>query len=125
MEHRHCNAYVRRPDRRRPFVLVEDDGFDLDVLDLSPPGADAFDVVVCTGPGADEVCPLVTEGACPFGRPDVVVHALDDLHPWSHSILAAWAEQDVPVAMQPAGAPPLRWPAHVGAAIVESFATRS
>lgn len=124
MDHRHCNAYVRRTTPR-PFILVEDDTLDLDVLDLSPPHADAFDVVVCAGPADRECCPLVTDAACPFGRPDVVVHALSADHPWSHSVLAAWGELGVPVALAPAGAPPLAWPEHVGAALRAAFATRS
>ncbi|HEX4905082.1 MAG TPA: hypothetical protein VFU93_06505, partial [Acidimicrobiales bacterium] len=77
MEQRSCNAYVRRGPGRRPLVLIEDDTLDTDVLDPSPPGSSAFDIVICTGPhGTDEECPLVMDGCCPHGRPDVVVSAL-------------------------------------------------
>ena len=114
MEQRHCNAYVRRGGGRRPFVLVEDEHLDLTTLDLCPPGSSAFDIVVCTGPGEGEECPLVMDGSCPSGRPDVVVHAFDADHPWSRSVRAAWAEAGVPVATADE---PLTWPAHVGAAV--------
>ena len=97
------------------MILVEDDALDTDVLDLSPPGSDVFDIVVCTGPrDAAEPCPLVMDGTCPAGRPDVVVSALSPDNPWSHSVQAAWRLDDVPV-VQPTS--PLTWPAHIGAAL--------
>lgn len=115
MEQRHCNAYVRRGGDRRPFVLVEDESLDLSTLDLCPPGSSAFDIVVCTGPvGPEDECPLVVDGECPSGRPDVVVHAFGADHPWSRSVRNAWAEVGVPVVTADQ---PLVWPAHVGAAV--------
>lgn len=115
MEQRACNAYVRPTDGRRPKILVEDDRLDLDVLDLCPPQAEAFDIVVCTGPhGAAEACPLVMVGHCPAGRPDVVVSALSPENPWSHSVQAAWRLDDVPVAHPTRE---LTWPEHIGAAL--------
>lgn len=115
MEQRSCNAYVRRGPGRRPLVLIEDDTLDTDVLDLSPPGSSAFDIVICTGPhGTDEECPLVMDGCCPHGRPDVVVSALSPENPWSHSVQAAWRLDQVPVARPTT---PLTWPEHIGAAL--------
>lgn len=117
MEQRTCNAYVRRPGVRRPLVLVEDDSLDLSVLDLTPPGATAFDIVVCTGPQGTEPCPLVVNGHCDVGVPDVVVSNLSDANPWACSVRAAWAEAGVPVVRVEDDEPPLAWPAHIGAAI--------
>ena len=115
MEQRSCNAYVRRAPGRRPLVLIEDDALDTDVLDLSPPGSGAFDIVICSGPhDAGEECPLVMEGTCPAGRPDVVVSALSTDNPWSHSVQAAWRLDGVPVARPTT---PLTWPEHIGAAL--------
>jgi len=116
MQQRTCNAYFRQRDGRRPLVLVEDDVIDLTTLDLSPPGAAALDIVVCTGPHADERCPLVVDGYCPVGTPDVVVSNLSTSNPWAGSVRAAWEDVGVPV-VDLHDAPPLVWPAHVGAAI--------
>lgn len=101
----------------RPLVLIEDDGLDVSTLDLSPPGATALDIVVCTGPDSSAWCPLVADGSCPVGTPDVVVSNLSPTNPWARSVRAAWAEAGVPVVTRRADEPPLVWPAHVGAAI--------
>ena len=100
------------------MIFVEDDTLDLDVLDLSPRGATGFDVVACTGPhGPDEVCPLVMDGTCPAGRPDVVVSALSSSNPWARSVRAAWALEGVPIASASDGDARLTWPEHIGAAL--------
>jgi hypothetical protein len=118
MEQRSCNAYVIRTPARRPRILVEDDSLDPSTLDLSPPGSSAFEILVCTGPDhAAEPCPLVLDGMCPLGRPDVVVSALGDGNPWQASVRAAWEHEGVRVAIVHPDESPLVWPAHVGAAI--------
>jgi len=117
MEQRTCNAYVRHRGIRRPLVLVEDDALDLSTLDLSPPGASAFDIVVCSGPDGREYCPLVADGFCPVGTPNVVVSNLSEANPWARSVRAAWAETGVPVVTAADAGTKLEWPAHVGAAI--------
>ena len=117
MQQRTCNAYVRRRGARRPLVLVEDDALDLSTLDLSPPGASALDIVVCTGPDGSDRCPLVVDGYCPAGTPDVVVSNLSERNPWARSVRAAWVEAGVAVVPVEDDEGPLRWPAHVGAAI--------
>jgi len=118
MQQRWCNAYVRRAHARRPLILVEDDHLDLTTLDLCPPGVDAFDVVVCSGPtGVAEECPLVVDGTCPAGRPDVVVSAFERDNPWAASVRAAWEQDGVPVAAVGLHEPPLVWPAHIGAGL--------
>lgn len=102
---------------RRPLVVVEDDALDLSTLDLTPPGATALDIVVCNGPTGPECCPLVADGSCPLGAPDVVVANLSAAHPWAPSVRAAWAETGAPVVTaEDTG--PLVWPAHVGAAMI-------
>ena len=121
MQQRTCNAYFRRRDVRRPLVLVEDDALDLSTLDLSPPGAAAFDIVVCTGPAGDDRCPLVMDGYCPVGTPDVVVSNLSASNPWAPSVRAAWTEAGVPVVDADDSEPLLEWPAHVGAAIRDTW----
>jgi hypothetical protein len=123
MEQRTCNAYVRRRGVPRPLVLVEDDTLDPATLDLSPPGAAALDIVVCTGPDGLEYCPLVADGFCPLGTPDVVVSNLSAANPWAASVQAAWAERGVPVVTASEDEPPLTWPAHVGAAIRDRWPT--
>jgi hypothetical protein len=120
MEQRHCNAYVRNPGARRPLVLVEDPFLDPDVLDLSPPGCTAFDVVVCTGPTGSETCPLVLDGTCPVGAPDLVVSAFAADHPWAVPVRAAWEQLGVVVATPDQ---PILWPSHLGVAIAAA-ATR-
>jgi hypothetical protein len=83
-------------------------------------------VVACTGPHDErEVCPLVTDGHCPLGRPDVVVTALDG--PWDRSVLAAWTETGTPlvdardvVTTDPAE----RLAHHVGAALQRLWPTQ-
>jgi hypothetical protein len=118
MEHRTCNTYVVRAGLgRRPRILVEDDTIDLDVLDLTPPGSSAFEVIVCVGPDGPESCPLVTDGVCPMGRPDVVVSSFSADNPWGRCVRAAWEADGVPVAHVGAGEGPLVWPAHLGAAV--------
>jgi hypothetical protein len=74
----------------RPLrILIEDPHVDLS--DGRQLGAWPFNVSVCAGPASDtEECPLVMEGACPLGRFDVVVGALEG--PWARSVRAAWAE---------------------------------
>ena len=116
MQQRTCNAYFRRRDVRRPLVLVEDDALDLSTLDLSPPGAAAFDIVVCTGPREErDLCPLVTNGTCPATeRPDVVVTAMALDNPWRASVIAAWASEGVPVAVVDRD---VAWPTHLGHAM--------
>ena len=115
MKQRTCNAYVRRTPGRRPLILVEDDSLDTDVLDLSPPHSDVFDIVICNGPNsAAEECPMVMDGECPAGRPDVVVSALSEDNAWSHAVQAAWRLDGVPVARPTT---PLTWPEHIGAAL--------
>lgn len=101
---------------RRPLVLVEDDSLDLATLDLSPRGSTALDIVVCNGPEGREYCPLVADGFCPVGTPDVVVANLSDANPWARSVRAAWAEAGVHV-VNPTATTPLVWPAHIGEAI--------
>lgn len=117
MQQRMCSAYVRRRGIRRPLVIVEDDALDLTTLDLAPPGATALDIVVCTGPDGTEHCPLVVDGACPLGTPDVVVSNLSAANPWAHSVRAAWTEAGVPVVDVTDDERPITWPAHIGAAV--------
>ena len=123
MEHRTCNAYVRRNRLRRPVLLVEDDTLDPTTLDLSPPGSSGIDIVVCTGPDGAEYCPLVADGYCPHGTPDVVVSNLSSANPWAVSVANAWREAGVPVVTASEDEPPLVWPAHVGAAIRDRWST--
>lgn len=107
---------------RRPLILVEDDRLDPDTLDLCPPGSDAFDIVACTGPSsATEECPLVMNGVCPHGFPDVVVTALSPDNEWRTSVANAWEQDGVPV-VRVAPDESLAWPAHVGAAIAAFYA---
>ena len=123
MEQRACNAYVRRNGRRRPLLLIEDDSLDPTTLDLSPPGSSAVDIVVCTGPERADYCPLVADGFCPVGSPDVVVSNLSEANPWSASVRAAWREAGVPLVTPKPDEPPLVWPAHIGAAIRDRWSS--
>ena len=94
---------------RRPLLLVESD----QLSGARPvPG---FDVIVCSGPesGAD-TCPLVLDGACPVGKPDVVVCSLGD--DWRRPVAAAWRQEGVPVVTGAAD-----WPACVGGAFQRLF----
>ena len=81
---------------RRPVMLIEDDSDDLSYIDKSSILAAGFDLVICSGPAsAHDECPLVMEGSCPAGRPDVVVC---DLHgEWRRSVERAWCLEGVPV----------------------------
>ena len=98
---------------RRPLVLVEDDGLDPHAIDMGVAAALGVDVVVCSGPaGCGDVCPLVMDGTCPAGRPDVVVTALSS--EWHTSVENAWRAEGVPVVRPPS---PLVWPEHLGAAL--------
>ncbi len=74
----------------RPLrILIEDPHVELSEGEQVRAGP--FDVSVCAGPASDtEECPLVMDGACPLGRFDVVVGALEGA--WSTSVRAAWAE---------------------------------
>jgi len=123
MQQRSCNGYLIRTTARRPRILVEDDSLDPTTLDLSPPGAGAFEIVTCGGPEDGEACPLVVDGTCPAGRPDVVVSAFGASNPWAASVRAAWARDGVPVAEVHPDELPLVWPAHLGAAQRAFFAT--
>jgi hypothetical protein len=98
-------------------VLVEDDTLDLATIDLTPPGSSAMDIVICTGPDSRDYCPLVADGYCPAGYPDVVVSNLTAGNPWAASVRGAWADAGIAVATPREGEAPLTWPAHVGAAI--------
>ena len=99
---------------RRPVVLVEDDQVELDSIDVGAAAGLGVDVVVCSGPRErGEVCPLVLDGACPAGRPDVVVCALSG--EWRTSVENAWRAEGVPVV----GVGGETWPSHVGAALMK------
>jgi hypothetical protein len=118
MEQRQCNAYVRRVRGHRPMIIVEDDTLDPATMDLNVAGSGPFEIVACTGPtSAAEPCPLVVDGTCPVGRPDVVVSALSPDNPWAGSVRAAWRDAGVPVVEVAADDQVLVWPAHIGAAI--------
>jgi hypothetical protein len=100
----------------RPLVLVEDDRVDLDSIDVLAAAGLGVDVVVCSGPTAcGDVCPLVLDGDCPVGRPDVVVCGLSG--EWRPSVENAWRAEGVPVVSVDG---PLTWPSHVGAALTQS-----
>src|SRR4051812_28088838 len=113
MQHRSCNTYVTHVRGARPRVLVEGDTLDLTTLELTPPGAGAFEIVVCSGPAGDrECCPLVVDGRCPvWERPDVVVSALSADNAWSAAVHAAWEREGVRVATIRDDEAPLVWPA--------------
>ena len=98
---------------RRPIMLIEDDSSDLSYIDKNSILAAGFDLVVCSGPAsAHDECPLVMEGACPAGRPDVVVC---DLHgEWRRSVERAWCLEGVPVVTTAGGADAGH---HLGAAL--------
>lgn len=75
------------------------------LVETNIPGAAHFDgrtpfgtdVDVCSGPLTDhELCPLVSNGACPLGSFDVVVSDLDG--PWAEPVRRAWEQQAVPMA---------------------------
>lgn len=103
-------------------VLVEDPALDLDAL-RGVAATNGIDVVACTGPRSPaEPCPLVLDGACPAGRPDVVVCALGP--EWRPSVEAAWRQTGVPV-VSVADGQLLPWPAHVGAALQATVASGS
>jgi hypothetical protein len=104
---------------RRPLVLVEDERLELGEVASAELGHLGVDVVVCTGPHTGETCPLVVDGACSLGRPDLVVCAIDG--EWRTSVESAWRAEGVTVAaIDPADRP--AWPAHLGAAISQAFA---
>lgn len=117
MQRRECNHYFRSGPGRRPLVLVEDDSIDMTTLDLTPDCADAFDIVVCSGPDSvQDRCPLVMSGHCPVGVPDVVVSALGPMNEWRTSVACAWQLEGVPVVrVDPDDRP--AWPAHLGLAV--------
>ena len=88
---------------RRPIMLIEDDSQDLSYIDKDRILAAGFDLVVCSGPASvHEECPLVMDGVCPAGRPDVVVCDLQG--EWRRSVERAWCLEGVPVTST-AGAP--------------------
>ena len=105
-------AAADRHPWRRPLVIVEDDGLDPHAIDIGVADALGVDVVVCNGPSGGEVCPLVMDGTCPAGRPDVVVTALTG--EWHTSVENGWRAEGVPVVRPPS---PLVWPEHLGAAL--------
>jgi hypothetical protein len=81
---------------RRPVLLVEGDRPDLTPLAARRVVAAGFDLVWCSGPAdVRDECPLVMDGRCPVGRPDVVVCALDG--EWRAPVEAAWRLDRVPV----------------------------
>ena len=101
-------------DQRRPVVLIEDDRADLSPIDKSTILAAGFDLVICSGPSSvHEECPLVMDGACPAGRPDVVVCDLQG--DWRPSVEAAWRLDGVPVTSTDQGT------GHTGAAMLALF----
>lgn len=75
-------------------VVIEDPRLAVSGERLDTPGS--IEVHVCSGPSSDdEVCPLVTEGVCPFGSCDVVVCSLAGV--WAAPVQAAWRDAGVPV----------------------------
>lgn len=106
---------------RRPRILVEDDGVAIPGSPAAAGGAVGADVILCRGPAdAGERCPLVTDGACPLGTPDVVVCALGG--PWRRSVESAWRAGGVHVvAVEPDL--PGGWAARLGAAVASAFAS--
>jgi hypothetical protein len=104
---------------KRPRILVEDDGAPITGSALAAGAAVGADVIFCHGPDhPGEACPLVTDGACPAGTPDVVVCALGG--PWRRSIEAAWRADRVPVAAVDPDLPG-GWASRLGAALAVSF----
>ena len=105
---------------RRPVMLIEDDSGDLSYIDKNSIIAAGFDLVVCSGPASThEECPLVMEGSCPAGRPDVVVC---DLHgEWRRSVERAWCLEGVPVVTTDGGTDAGH---HLGAALCELLGPR-
>lgn len=79
----------------RPIkIVIEDAGLASSGVPLRAPRG--VDLCICSGPSSDhEICPLVTDRACPFGPCDVVVSSLDG--PWAESVDAAWRATGVPV----------------------------
>ena len=114
MEHRQSPP-VHPNAGRAARVLIESDTVDLAAIDF-PVSAAGVDVVVCSGPGARDSCPLVTEGTCPLTDPDVVVCGLSG--EWRPSVEAAWRRAGVPVF---SADPSMPWPAHLGAALGVAF----
>lgn len=114
MEHRQSPP-VRTNAGRATRILVESDTVDLAAIDF-PVSAAGVDVVVCSGPGAHEACPLVTDGTCPLTEPDVVVCGLAG--EWRQSVEAAWRRNHVPVF---SADPAMPWPHHLGAALGVAF----
>jgi hypothetical protein len=101
---------------RPPRILIEDPN--LELSDSAPSRTPAYDLIVCSGPASEtEECPLVMNGACPLGRFDVVVGALQG--PWATSVRAAWAEAGAAYvdARNTAEDPTERVACHVGAAV--------
>lgn len=80
------------PPVRRLRVLLEDPLLAVATFDRA--GDAGVQINICSGPdGATEVCPLVADGTCPFGRCDVVVSFLDG--PWGPAVAEAWRRQGV------------------------------
>lgn len=90
MQHRRASIESTVPGRGLR-LLIEDP----EVLDA--PGWPAhLDVTVCSGPSSvDEVCRLVTDGACPLGDFHAVVTALQG--PWAAPVHRAWQVSTTPV----------------------------
>lgn len=104
----------------RPVLLVEGDPADLTRLARRRIADAGFDLVMCSGPSCPaEACPLVVDGSCPAGRPDVVV--CDVQGEWRHSVEAAWRQDGVPVLTRPEG----RDLDYAGAALKALFAART
>jgi hypothetical protein len=111
------------PTPIRPLrILIEDRHIDLSATPQHH--AWAVDLTACDGPASEtEECPLVMTGACPLGRFDVVVGALQG--PWAKSVHAAWADTGTPYADARGIAvedPTERVAHHIGAAIQTLYA---
>ena len=90
------------PGSRRPRVLIEDANLSPTTEDVQAAHAVGLDLSACTGPStASEACPLVVDGTCPLGTPDLVVSALRGC--WQLPVAAAWKQEGVPVAFVDAG----------------------
>jgi len=73
-------------------VLIE--APDLAGASALPRRLSGIEVAVCSGPHDEtKPCPLVVDGACPFGDCDIVVSALDG--PWAEPVRRAWAAANV------------------------------
>jgi hypothetical protein len=113
MKQRTVTSRSRIPGGRRPHVLIEGGGLDGAFTGPVPTGRLGADVTVCSGPeSAFDGCPLVADGRCPAGRPDVVVCAIQD--EWRGAVVAAWRELGVPVVEAGSAVP---WPSHVGVGV--------